>query len=149
MPLSEFKRNHFLCSPMPKLEPPCRTQRQACYGWAVSKTRLVIAMPPDAITAIPIEIEQNCVVRRAGDVFRPFAQSLNDRWKRCCSMTDAAVRVIRIAKPRCPPRDRHLPAEQTRGFNSPWHGFGKARSDFRPLERTPCAVNQIGVPVVG
>src|SRR6516162_8293051 len=81
MPLSEFKRNHFLCSPMPKLEPPCRTQRQACYGWAVSKTRLVIAMPPDAITAIPIEIEQNCVVRRAGDVFRPFAQSLNDRWK--------------------------------------------------------------------
>src|SRR5215471_18389076 len=51
MPFSEFKRNHFLCSPMPKLEPPCRTERQARYGWAVSKTRLVVAMPSDAITA--------------------------------------------------------------------------------------------------
>jgi hypothetical protein len=122
--LSEFKRNRFLCSPMPELK-PCRTERQARYGWAISKARLVVAMPSEAIAAIPIEIKQNCIIRCAGNFLRPFAQQLNNRRKRCRSMMDTAVCVIRIAEPRRHPRDRHLAAEQAR--SSIRHGTLSAR----------------------
>ena len=81
--LSEFKRNRFLCSPMPKLKPSCRTERQARYGWAVTKARLVVAMPSDAIAAIPIKIKQNCIIWCAGNFLCPFAQQLNNRRKWC------------------------------------------------------------------
>src|SRR5262249_32981971 len=44
MPFSEFKRNHFLCSPMPKLEPPCRTPRDELSVCAVPTTPALLSL---------------------------------------------------------------------------------------------------------
>ena len=47
--LIEFKRDCLLRSSMSKLEATRRTKRQAGDGRAIPKTRLVVAMPADAV----------------------------------------------------------------------------------------------------
>jgi hypothetical protein len=142
--LTEFKRDCLLRSPVSKLKAPRRTKRQAGYGREIPKTRFVVAMPAYAVAAISIEIEQNRIVRSARNYFGPFAQALNNCGKRCGSVVDTAVHIVSIAEPGCHPRNRHIPAEQSCGFDPPRGGFGKTCCHFWPFELALCVVDNVG-----
>lgn len=59
VPSPQFERDRFLGLPMSELKSPCAAQRQAGYGWAITETRLTVAVPADAVATIPIEVGQN------------------------------------------------------------------------------------------
>ena len=71
MALLQFKRDCFLRPPMSELKPPRSTEGQARYRWAIFKTGFVVAVPSDAVTAMPIKIEQNGIMTRL-ITLRPF-----------------------------------------------------------------------------